>query len=111
MICFPATLAIEESIVLAPPSDLTVLEQNTLFVPCILSGISLPSFSRVVSGVMEIITTGLTRFGLEMRDVTITDSGVYTCTVSGVTAGVMVTVTPSELIVLMYMYLHADLHV
>ena len=97
MICFPATLAIEESIVLAPPSDLTVLEGNTLLVPCVLSGISLPSFSRVVSGVMETITTGVTWFGLEMRDVAITDSGVYTCTVGGVTSEVMVTVTPSEL--------------
>ncbi len=90
-------MASVESIVLAP-SDLTVLEGNTLLVPCVSSGSSLPSFLRVISGTMETITTGVTQLGLEMSNVAITDSGVYTCTVGGVTADVMVTVTPSELI-------------
>ncbi|XP_064387090.1 receptor-type tyrosine-protein phosphatase S-like isoform X2 [Halichondria panicea] len=91
---FNATVASVESIVLAP-SDLTVLEGNTLLVPCVSSGSSLPSFLRVISGTMETITTGVTQLGLEMSNVAITDSGVYTCTVGGVTADVMVTVTPS----------------
>ncbi len=91
-----ATPAIEESIVLAPPSELNVLEGNALFVPCVSSGPSQPSFSRVVSG---LITTELvTQLGLEMGDAAIADSGVYTCSVGGMTADVMVTVTPSELI-------------
>ncbi len=90
-------MASVESIVLAPPSDLTVLEGNTLLVPCVSSGPSLPSFSRVVS---VTITTGVTQLGLEMRDVAITDSGVYTCTVGGMTADVMVTVTTGELMCL-----------
>ncbi len=108
-----ATVASVESIVLAPPSDLTVLEGNTLLVPCVSSGPSLPSFSRVISGTMETITTGVTQLGLEMRDVAITDSRVYTCTVGGVTADVMVTVTPSELIhtyVIVYTLTHQHHH-
>lgn len=76
-----------------------MLEGNALFIPCVSSGPSQPSFSRVVSGFKQTISTELvTQLGLEMRDAAIADSGVYTCTVGGMTADVMVTVTPSELI-------------
>ena len=84
-----ATPATEETIVLAPPSNLTVINnRDSLLLPCVSSGPTLPSFSRLD------VMGERTQFGLEISTVTESEGGVYTCTVGGVSVNTTVTVTP-----------------
>ena len=85
----------EETMVLAPPSTVTVLEGNTLLLPCVSSGPSTPSFSRILteSITSESVSNGVSSNGLEIVGITTSDAGVYTCTVGSVSVMTMVTVT------------------
>lgn len=85
----------EESTVLGPPSTITVLVGNTLLLPCVSSGLSTPSYSRILTGstVSESLSTGVSSNGLEIVGVATTDAGVYTCTVGSTSVMTTVTVT------------------